>query len=439
VAESGVGFGNERLHIVMKDAYNMRNQCTIVLAVLSMMLSIAGIASAGYFVDISALATNGAGLPCGVNASGAVTGGAFNTGSPAWKPFLYTGGPAGTMNNIAAQFPANTNIFGTAINDNGQMAAIATPFNGYYYTGGTSGSATIIVEPGKSNGTFPDAINNAGDVAGMGKLSTNANVPFLRTNNGTMYNLGMPTVHPAGATYTYGTVSGLNPSGGYAGGASNLSVNMIPTAFDATVWQYTISSGTMTSTGTDIAPYLPGYSSNQPSSLFNTSFVLSINDAGQAVGETALNYGVFESETNDTFYYNASTQTAISLSALGLRFPMVYSGSNYQTGLSQLINSRGQVVGEEQVSSVWHAAIWDATNGVRDLNTVYASFLPAGFVLNAATAINDNFIVGYGTDSASHTSQVFLINTVPVPEPSTLLLTIAGLIGLLAYVWRKRK
>ena len=238
----------------------------------------------------------------------------------------------------------------------------------------------------------------------MAKLSSNANVPFLRTNNGTMYDLGLPTVFPIpGSTYTSATVSGLNPRGGYAGGAANLTVPLIPVASDATVWQYSITGGVMSSVGTDIVQYLPGWLSNQPSSLFNSSLVLSINDAGQAVGETALNYGVYESPTNNTFIYNVSTHAASSLSALGLFFPFVYSGANYQTGLSQLINDRGQVVGEEQVGGVWHAAIWDASNGLRDLNALYgpsgANILPSGFVLNAATAINDSgFIVGYGTD-----------------------------------------
>ena len=115
------------------------------------------------------------------------------------------------------------------------------------------------VEPGKTNGTFPDTIDAAGDVAGMGKLSTNANVPFLRSN-GTMYNLGLPTVFPIpGSTYTSATVSGLNPSGGYAGGAAYISVPLIPVALDATVWQSSITGGVMSSVGTDIVQYLPGW------------------------------------------------------------------------------------------------------------------------------------------------------------------------------------
>ena len=51
----------------------------------------------------------------------------------------------------------------------------------------------------------------------------------------------------------------------------------------------------------------------------------------------------------------------------------------------------------------YDAAIWE--NGtVTDLNTRYASILPAGFTLNNATAIdNGGDIAGFGTDSRTNT------------------------------------
>ena len=62
-------------------------------------------------------------------------------------------------------------------------------------------------------------------------------------------------------------------------------------------------------------------------------------------------------------------------------------------------------------------------------------------MLNNATAIDNNGdIVGYGTDSSSNTYQAFeILNVAATPEPGTLTLLAAGLVGLLAYAWRKRK
>ena len=41
--------------------------------------------------------------------------------------------------------------------------------------------------------------------------------------------------------------------------------------------------------------------------------------------------------------------------------------------------------------------------------------------------------------TAAASAHPFLLTPVVTPEPSTLLLAASGLIGLLAYAWRKRK
>ena len=83
--------------------------------------------------------------------------------------------------------------------------------------------------------------------------------------------------------------------------------------------------------------------------------------------------------------------------------------------------------------------IYDATNGVRDMNTVFAGIIPNGWTLTTATGIDSNGdIVGYMTNNGGSNNEGFLI-TASVPEPSALLLAATGLVGLLAYAWRKRK
>jgi hypothetical protein len=93
-------------------------------------------------------------------------------------------------------------------------------------------------------------------------------------------------------------------------------------------------------------------------------------------------------------------------------------------------------------------------DGAIDLNALIDN---TGWVLEGARAVviagnipdandvnhsGEDWIVGWGTyDGVEHgfllTPSVY--TPVPTPEPSTLLLVATGLLGLLAYAWRKRK
>ena len=101
-----------------------------------------------------------------------------------------------------------------------------------------------------------------------------------------------------------------------------------------------------------------------------------------------------------------------------MRFALPAAGGNAEParrGLCHLINNAGQVAGEYDTGGgVYHAAIWDRAGGLRDLNTVFAAVLPAGFVLNAATAINNyGYIAGYGTDWQGTPSRCFCFSAMP--------------------------
>lgn len=78
-------------------------------------------------------------------------------------------------------------------------------------------------------------------------------------------------------------------------------------------------------------------------------------------------------------------------------------GGTYSRALA--INEANQVVGTSETlvdtTKVYHAFIWDETNGVVDLNNMP---MPAGWILTSAAAINDNGdIVGTGTfNGVSH-------------------------------------
>ncbi|GBC91598.1 hypothetical protein HRbin15_00052 [bacterium HR15] len=71
-----------------------------------------------------------------------------------------------------------------------------------------------------------------------------------------------------------------------------------------------------------------------------------------------------------------------------------------------------------------HAFRW-TSNGIEDLNVVYADLLPNGSFLELARAISPDgrYIVGIGYNAAAGRTEGFLLDTVPEPMSSLVLLT----------------
>jgi probable HAF family extracellular repeat protein len=103
------------------------------------------------------------------------------------------------------------------------------------------------------------------------------------------------------------------------------------------------------------------------------------------------------------------------------------------------INARGQVTGYSYPAGtfVGHAFVWDPATGMRDLNDLVAP--GTGWILEGGSGINDaGQIAGSGTIGGErHAFLLTPVTVAEVPEPGTLALMGAGVIGL--GLFRRRK
>jgi hypothetical protein len=125
----------------------------------------------------------------------------------------------------------------------------------------------------------------------------------------------------------------------------------------------------------------------------------------------------------------------------------------YWNGEATGVNDGGLVIGDssnyvyEAASGPWTGdamAYFPGDNDPQGINLNH--YAPTGVTFNVAQAVNDagDILVwsnGWSSDptDGSYDCETYLLTPVATPEPSALLLTATGLLGPLAYAWRKRK
>jgi probable HAF family extracellular repeat protein len=227
-------------------------------------------------------------------------------------------------------------------------------------------------------------INVSGQVVGSSPTADGNNHAFLYSGNGPMQNLD---TLPGG---TFSQALGINASGQVMGSSAN----------HAFIWQ--AGSG-MQNLGT-----LGG----------NTSSAWGINNSGQVVGNSETSGGPAHA-----FLYSGNGPMQDLGTLLG-------GTSSHATG----INDSGKIVGYASTSDNPHAFLYSG-GSMTDLNSLVD--LDSGWTLEQANAINNiGQIVGMGRNAAG---QGFAFLLTPIPEPSTLALLGAGAVGLLLFVWRRRR
>jgi probable HAF family extracellular repeat protein len=216
------------------------------------------------------------------------------------------------------------------------------------------GHATIVEIPSLGGSdVFVQDVNDSGVVVGSERDQAGRFHAFRYTDEGGVRDLGASATAYASSIASDGTIGGH-----LADGSSSASVYG---------YRYTATGGIARVCDT-------------PCSIWD------VGADGQAVG--------LINDPADALQWQAFLQSP----ATGLRRLGTLGGARSSaSGLS----AAGLVIGNSQVagsskSDVGHAFVWDAQNGMRDLN-VLAGASGAGWVLQAANDISATAIVGYGT------------------------------------------
>lgn len=272
-----------------------------------------------------------------------------------------------------------------AINNFGQVAGTVSDTGGGFQRAVTwiGGVQTILgVLPGGSD-NMAYAINDSGQIAGI--TSFRSATAFGRA---TLWN---------GNTATdLGTLGGQNS---WAYGINNIGQVVGQSETSARIPHAALWTGT---TATDLGT-LGG----------DLSQAFDINDAGHVVGRSTI---VGNLEDHATSWFNG---IVTDLGTLGGNWSIAYS-----------INNKGESVGFSLTNSgSMHATLW-AEDGLIDLNTLLDdAAIEAGWILNAATSINDRgWITGMASNISHPRTSSFLLYRQDVPEPSTYWLILTGLV-----------
>jgi hypothetical protein len=386
---------------------SMFRQCVSVLSVLSLVLLCAGLASAtAYtFTDISALTSNTGG-GYGINASGMVTGYIGNNA----QAFKFSGGTTVTALSVG---PYNMGACGYAVGPNGAIAGCVDS----HLSAGPAYWQACVWSPDGTIDLIPymgDATPGTG-VTG-GKL---AQAYGINTVDG--------VVEVVGHSQSYSTFVNYHAfKWTAAGGVVDLNVlaaGQPANALDVNSLGHIVGVATDSSV-VSWAVFFDPTGVNPPTKLANLPTVSGVFNGSIAVNDSdwVVAGGKYVWKPNGTYI-----DLAARLTALGVGQSSINSRCD--------INNQGLVGLAPTIGGVSKAYIYDAVHDtVTSLNDLTVVGKPAGFVMNTALSIgNDGSITGYGTIGGQQHTYVLM-----VPEPSTLMLAVAGLFGSLVYAWRRR-
>jgi probable HAF family extracellular repeat protein len=309
---------------------------------------------------------------CDINNHGQVVGAALNSEGVS-RAFLFSQGSMTELGTLGGESVAR------GINNAGQVVGECSEGGAFLYQDGCMRGLGAQVGGYRS---YAVAINGAGQVVGYSlEMEPDIYTYSWQYRNGTVIRV---------STGAYTEVTDINEVGDVVGDC----LYDGPRAF---MW----NAGTMTILGR----------------LGRGAWASAVNDNGQVVG----------SSTTEDWAECACLWADGDVSNLG----SLASSSDYGTwSRAWDVNNLCQIVGESYTGDVgpneYHAVLWE-DGAIVDLNTVIDP--ASGWTLQRARANNDNGqIVGWGI-SPSGLSHSFLLN--PIPEPASMGLVAASLVGLL--------
>lgn len=321
---------------------------------------------------------------------------------------------------------------GLGVNDNGQVSGKADTASGDEHAFRTGNNGIGLTDLGTFGGSFSsgDDINNSGQVTGSAFLTGNTSAEAFRYT-ATLQSLGTISTNSFGyAINSSGQVTGYSTTNGPGGDRLFLTnaAGTVMTDLGEGRGRGINDNAQLTGTTVNSHAFITGNNGTNLVDIGTLGGTLSsgedINNQGIVVGTSQTSGGLFHAFMTD------NSQNLIDMGTLG---------GNESS--ADALNNLGDIVGSSEFSIATghqrHAFIWNATDGMLDLNSLVIDLGLNWNVLYDAEDISDTgFITGQGVTKNGETHAFLLrLEADTVAEPNILFLF--SLVGLMGFSFRR--